>query len=131
VTTTATTEQAPRSTLFTVLIGLTSLAILLQGVWAGMFVRSGKANDKTWVHVHARGAEVAIALAIVALVVAVVRLRSRRDLVAGTAAFVVLLVLEAFIGGLVVHHETLEVIHFPLALALVGLAVWIPLRSRR
>jgi hypothetical protein len=125
------TEQTPRSALFSVLIGLASLAILLQGVWAEIFIRSGKADDKHWVDVHARGAEVAILLAVLALIVAVMRLRARRDLVAGSAALVVLLVVEAYIGGLIGSHEALEVIHFPLALALVGLAVWIPLRARQ
>lgn len=117
--------------LLSALIGLASLTILLQAVWAGLFIRSGKANDKTWVDVHARGAELAIVLVLAALVLAVWRLRPRRDLITGTGTLLVLLVLESYLGGLIVHHEGLEVIHFPLAMALLGLAVWLPWRARR
>jgi hypothetical protein len=74
------------------MIGLSTLVVLLQGLWAGLFVVEGQDDKETWVAVHARGADVAIGLALVATVVAVVRLRSRRDLVVGSAAFTVLLV---------------------------------------
>src|ERR1700749_5131513 len=105
--------------LFSALVGLAAIAILLQAVWAGIFIRSEKANDAHWVDVHARGADVAIALAMLALAVAIWRLRSRRDLIIGSAVLVVLLIAEAYIGGLIGDHEALEVIHFPLALALM------------
>jgi heme A synthase len=130
--TTPTRERSTMfSTLFGTLVGLASLAILLQAVWAGIFIRQGGAYDGFWVTVHARGAEVAIALALGAAVVAFLRLRARRDLVVGSATLVVLLALEAFIGGEVYDHPGLQVVHFPLALALMALAVWLPLRARR
>jgi hypothetical protein len=47
-------------------------------VWAGLFIRSGQANDGFWVTVHPRGAEIAIALALGAAVIAFWRLRARR-----------------------------------------------------
>lgn len=120
------------SRLYGALIGLASLGIVLQGVWAGLFIRTGTADyDETWVEVHARGADVTIALTVLALVTAIWRLRWRRDLLIGTAALTVLLVVEAFIGGLISDRQVLEVIHFPLALSLIALAVWLPLRSRR
>jgi heme A synthase len=120
-----------RNGLFSVLVGLASFGILLQAVWAGMFIRPGVAFDAFWVTVHARGAEVTIALALAAAVVAFWRLRSRRDLVIGSAALTVLLALEAFIGGEVYDHPGLSVLHFPLALLLMALAVWLPVRARR
>jgi heme A synthase len=126
-----TTPTRERNTLFSVLAGLTSLAILLQAVWAGLFIRQGEAYDGTWVTVHARGAEVAVALALGAAVVAFWRLPSRRDLVVGSIALVVLLAVEAYIGGEVFDHPGLQVLHFPLALALMALAVWLPFRARR
>jgi uncharacterized membrane protein len=129
--TTMTTPALERSALFSALVGLTSLGILLQGLWAGMFIRPGKPFDSTWVTVHARGGEVTIALAVAAAVVAVWKLRSRRDLVAGSAALVVLLALEAYLGGEIFEHQGLTVVHIPLALALMALAVWLPFRSRR
>ena len=66
-----------------------------------------------------------------ATVIAVLKLRSRRDLVFGSGALVVLLVVESYIGGLIGDHSGLTAVHFPLAMALVGLAVWLPLRATR
>jgi hypothetical protein len=91
-------RAAARSVAFNVLIGLTTLAILLQGVWAGIFLSYDKRPDR-WVNVHAHGADVAIGLCALALVAALIQLRSRRDLVIGTVALLVLLVVEAFLGG--------------------------------
>lgn len=60
-------------------------------------------------------------------------MRSRRDLWVGSAALVVLLVLEAYIGGLIVDQarDTLTVVHIPLAMALMGLVVRLPFRATR
>jgi heme A synthase len=120
-----------RSPRYSALIGLSALAILLQGLWAGLFVREGKDYQQSWVDVHARGADIAILLAIAATVVAVLKLRNRRDLVFGSGALVVLLVVESYIGGLIGDHSGLTAVHFPLAMALLGLAVWLPLRATR
>ena len=81
--------------------------------------------------VHARGADVAILLAIAATVVAVLKLRQRRDLVLGSGALVVLLVIEAYIGGLISDHSGLTAVHIPLAMGLMGLSVWLPFRATR
>ena len=126
---TGTTEA--RSTIYNVLIGLTTLAILLQGVWAGIFLSYDERPDK-WIHVHARGGEVAIGLCVLALVAAVVQLRSRIDLLAGTAALLVLLIVEAYLGGRITDdgNDKLTAVHVPLALAIISFAVWLPLRSR-
>jgi hypothetical protein len=132
VTMTDAISPAPaRSKLFSALIGLVSLDIVLQGVWAGIFIREGKDNNDHWVSIHAHGADVGIVIAIIALILAVARLRSRRDLIIGTVALVVLLILEAYLGGKIGDHPAVEAVHFPLALGLMGLAVWLPLRSRQ
>lgn len=123
--------RLPRSRLFTVLTGLASLAILLQGLWAGLFIHEGHDYQQKWVEVHARGGDIAIGLSIVASIVAVVKLRSRPGLLIGSIALSVLLVLEAFLGGLIGDTPSVTMIHFPLALALMGLAVWLPLRAVR
>lgn len=116
---------------FSALVGLASLGVLLQALWAGLFVHEGEEYEEKWVHVHAISGEVTIALAAVATVVAFVTMRRRRgDLVAGSAALTVVLVLEAYIGGLIGDHSGLTAVHFPLAMALMGLAVWLPLRAR-
>jgi hypothetical protein len=121
----------PTSRLYSSIIGLSTLAVLLQGLWAGLFVQEGQDYKDNWVGVHARGAEVAIALALIATVVALVKLRSRRDLVVGSIVFTLLLVLESYLGGLIGDHAGLTAIHFPLAMALMGLAVWLPFRAVR
>jgi heme A synthase len=119
-----------RSPLYDVLLGLASLGVLLQGVWAGLFIREGKDFDSRWVAVHALDGQVTTALALVAAVVAFLQLRARRDLVLGTALFTVLLVAEVFLGEAVGGSPALQAVHIPLALALMGLAVWLPLRAR-
>jgi heme A synthase len=144
------TQQAPRTyeaaesdvtgtrpdRLFISLIGLTSLAILLQGLWAGLFIREGVDFDATssqshWVEVHDTGARIAVVLALLSLVVAVWRLRSRRDLLVGTAVLFALLVLEAWLGGEIGEHPDWPAFHVPLAMVLVSLSVWLPLRAVR
>jgi heme A synthase len=129
--TTPTTTTVERSALFSGLVGLTSLGILLQGVWAGVFIRPGQPFDRTWVTVHARSGEITIVLALAAAVVAFWKLRFRRDLVVGSAVLVVLLALEAYLGGEILEHQGMTVVHVPLALALMALAVWLPFQSRR
>ena len=93
MTTTArrTANVGAHSVAYSILIGLTTLAILLQGVWAGIFLSYDDRPD-SWIHVHARGGEVAIGLCVLALVAAVVQLRSRRDLLVGTAVLLLLLI---------------------------------------
>lgn len=124
-------DRPVRSRLFSALIGLAALAVVLQGVWADLFIHEGHDYQQNWVDVHARGGDIAIALAAVASIVAVRKLRPRPGLVIGSIAFTVLLALEAFLGGLIGDAPGLTVIHFPLALALMGLAVWLPLRASR
>jgi hypothetical protein len=126
-----TTGQGTRSRhpLYSALIGLAALGVLLQGLWAGLFVHNGREYQENWVEVHALDGEVTIALAALATVAAFVFLRHRRDIVVGTAVLTVLLVVEAYIGGRIWGTSGLTAIHFPLALALMGLAVWLSFRS--
>ena len=131
---TSTTTTRFRSPLFDVLIGLTAVAVLLQGLWAGLFLQHDGKRDQAsnWIDVHARGADIAIVLAAAATVAAILKLRRRRDLWGGAAVLTVLLVAEAYIGGLIrdASKDTLTVVHVPLAMAIMGLAVWLPVRSR-
>jgi 4-amino-4-deoxy-L-arabinose transferase-like glycosyltransferase len=128
-------DDAGRRRVFAVLTGLAALAVLLQGLWAGIFLEhDGHRDDaKSWIEVHATGGEVAIALTALAAVWALFRLRSRRDLVVGAIVLTALLVLEAFIGGLIVDDEmdSLTPLHVPLALLLMGMAVWLSFRAGR
>jgi hypothetical protein len=139
-TTTSTTERGTPATrtgspVFSALIGLVTLVVLLQGLWAGIFLEHDGARDaaSSWIDVHARGADLAILLGVLATGYALWKLRARRDLWLGSLVFTVLLVLEAYLGGLVRDDgkDTLTAIHVPLAMALMALAVWLPLRARR
>ena len=121
--------------LFSALIGLAAVAVLLQGLWAGIFLEHDGRRDaaSSWIDVHARGADVAILLAVVATLVALIKLRHRRDLVIGSGVLTLLLVVESYLGGLIRDSgkDTLTAIHVPLAMALMALVVWLPLRARR
>ena len=80
---------------------------------------------------HARSGEAAIAFAVLASTVAVVKLRSRRGIVIGSITLTVLLIAESYFGGLIGATPDMTVIHIPLALALMGLAIWLTMRAVR
>jgi hypothetical protein len=118
---------------FSALAGLTALAVVLQGLWAGIFLEHDGRRDEAgkWIGVHARGGEVAIVLAVLATVWVLWRLRSRRDLLIGSIALVVALLVEAYVGGLISEDgkDSLTSLHVPLALLVMGLAVWLTFRG--
>jgi hypothetical protein len=118
---------------YTSLIGLATLAILLQGLWAGIFLEHDGARDASasWIDTHARGADLAIVLVLIAAVLAFVKLRERRPLWMGAAGLAVLLIVESYLGGLIRDQskDTLTAVHVPLAMLLMGLAVWLPFRA--
>ncbi len=117
---------------YSALVGLAALGVLLQALWAGLFVQEGQPYEERWVEVHALDADLTIAAAAISTLLAVVLLRRRRkDLVVGSAVFTVVLIAEAYVGGEVGDHAGLTALHFPLAMALMALAVWLPLRARR
>ena len=132
-------EAAPartRDPLYASVVGVTALVILLQGLWAGLFVREGQdfdatSSQSTFVEVHDWGGRAAIVLALVSLLVAVWRLRSRPSLVVGSAALLVLVMLESFLGGGIGDHPSWPSLHIPLAMALMALSVWLPFRAAR
>lgn len=107
----------------------------MQGVWAGLFLEHDGQRDKASAAItaHNVGGMVALTLAIIALVISVVKLRSRRDLMIGTGVLVVLLAVEYMLGSLI-HNQSkdaLTVVHIPLALIITAVTVWLPLRSRQ
>ncbi len=119
---------------YTALLTLAGIAIVLQGLWAGIFLEHDGKRDAagSWIDVHARGGEVALVLVAVATVFAFVRLRARRDLWLGGAALTALLVVESYLGGLIRDDgkDTLTAVHVPLAMAILAVAVWLLVRSR-
>jgi uncharacterized membrane protein YhaH (DUF805 family) len=123
------TGRTRRSTAYAVVMTLCAIAIVLQGLWAGLFLQHGhdSATGQSWLHVHARGGEVAIGLAAVAAIIAFFRMFRRYALWFWTGVLVVLLAGEAYVGGQITEHEqhNLLPVHVPLAMAILTLAAWL------
>ena len=124
-----------RDPLFSALTGLIALVVLLQFVFAGVFLRyDGKRDDSSsWIDAHAWGAHIGTVLALVAALYAMIRLRRRRDLLTGSILLAVLFLAEAYIGGAIRDDgkDSWTAIHIPVAFALTALVVWLPVRARR
>ena len=140
MTTVTTNRPAPaaptrtRDPLFSALTGLTALVVLLQFVFAGIFLRyDGKRDDSSsWIDAHAWGAHIGTTLAVAAALYAIWRLRARKDLLIGSIVLAVLFLVEAYIGGAIRDDgkDSWTAIHVPIAFALTGLVVWLPVRAR-
>ena len=122
------------SKLFAAGTGVLSLIVLLQGVFAGVFLRYDGERDASasWIDAHAWGAHIGTVLAVVLALYAIVKLRDRKDLLYGSVALAVLFLLESYLGGLIRDDgkDKLTAVHVPLALGIMALSVWLPLRSR-
>ena len=125
------TGARTRSPLFSAVIGLAGLGILLQGVWAGLFIDEGHDFRPSWVNVHSIGGTVVGVLALIAMIIAIVQLRSRRDILGGSIAFFVLVVLELLLGGFTSDHPGLAALHIPLALFLMAMVAVLSFRASR
>jgi hypothetical protein len=130
----AATSARASSPLFSSFAGLTSLVVLLQGLWAGLFVPVGKGGpyNDTWVDVHNWGGRIALLLALVTAVVGFVTLRARRDLWIGATVLTVLVAVEVGLGSAISDSSSggAAAVHIPLALVIMALTVWLPLRAR-
>ena len=120
--------------LFSAFAGLTSLGVLLQGLWAGLFVPVGKGGPykDTWVDVHNWDARITLLLALLTAVVGFVTVRARRDLWLGAIVLTVLVAVEVGLGSAISDggSEGAAAVHIPLALVIMALTVWLPLRAR-
>jgi hypothetical protein len=101
--------------------------IVLQGLWAGVFLQHDWRGGESavWVDIHARAGELTILAAGAATLLAYRRMPDLRATYRAFAALTALLVLEAFLGGLIRDHHVwwLTAIHIPLAMVLVWLSV--------
>jgi heme A synthase len=96
-----------------------------------MIIREGEDYNDTWVTVHDWGARSAFLLALVATIVAASKLRSRRDLIIGSAVLTVLIFVESYIGGIIGDSAGAIAVHIPVGFAIFALAVWLPMRTVR
>ena len=116
---------------FAALIGLTSLAIILQGVFAGVFIEPG--THTGWLDAHNANADVAGALAILSAVYAVIWLRTAaRSLAIGSIVLAVLVIALIAVGHAIAgsNDHGLTPVHVPLALLAFGLTIWLSLKAR-
>lgn len=132
---TATPARRTRDPLFSALTGVIALVVLLQFVFAGVFLRYDGKRDasSSWIDAHAWGAHIGTVLAIITAVYAVWRLRARKDLLIGSIALAVLFLVESYIGGAIRDDgkDSWTAVHVPIAFLLTSLVVWLPLRARK
>ncbi len=125
------TRAMTAATSYLVLVELAGLAVLLQGLWAGIFLETDGARDEAsrWIDVHARGAEVAISLAALATVVAFFWLRDQADLWIVGALLTTLMLTESYLGGLIRDdsQDALTAVHVPLAMIITSLVAYLTL----
>ena len=132
---TATPARRTRDPLLSALTGLIALVVLLQFVFAGVFLRYDGKRDasSSWIDAHAWGAHIGTVLAVVAAVYAVWRLRARKDLLIGSVLLAVLFLVESYIGGAIRDDgkDSWTAVHVPIAFLLTALVVWLPVRARK
>jgi len=125
---TAVARSGPK---FAALTGLTSLAILLQGVFAGEFIDHGAHGG--WLNAHDVNGYVVVVLALATAVYAVMALRATaRPLAVGSVVLAVLVIAQDGIGHAITDNgsDGLIAVHVPLALIVFGLTIWLSLSAR-
>src|SRR5690349_19580764 len=91
-------EVERSSRVFSYLIGASVVTVVLQGLWAGLFIREGEANNDSWVDIHADGGLVALGLSLLACALGLMQVRGRRWwLVAGGLVYAALLAVEVYL----------------------------------
>ncbi|MGN6326810.1 hypothetical protein [Pseudolysinimonas sp.] len=127
-----TTSSAPAGIrVFNALAGVTTLAIFLQAISAGVFMSfHGSDAGEPWVTTHQIVGYVAILLAVVTAIVAIVALRkSATGLMGAAIALAVLLVAQVGIGQAIENARGLVAVHVPLAFIVFGLTIWLSVRG--
>jgi hypothetical protein len=127
-----TTSPAPAGIrIFNILAGVTTLAIFLQAISAGIFMSfRGSDAGEPWVTTHQIVGYAAILLAVVTAVIAIVALRSTaRGLMGAAIVLAVLLVAQVGIGQAIENARGLVAVHVPLAFIIFGLTIWLSVRG--
>jgi hypothetical protein len=118
--------QTPLPRSFTLLVALTSLAVLVQGITAGLFVNQEGRDG--WVTVHGVIADVTWVSALGTAIVGfrtVRRMHHRLWLL--TALLFVLALAQTGVGHLITDGgmDGLIIVHVPLAMVIFGLTIWL------
>jgi hypothetical protein len=122
--------SAGRVRAFFVLSTLTTLAIWFQGVTAGQFLSQ---DNEAWVTTHGVIADASWVLALATAVVGFWGIRTVAPrLVMWAAALFVLALAQTGVGHLMTDYgKDLVAVHVPLAMAVMGLTVWVTIRAAR
>lgn len=117
--------------IFNALAGVTTLAVFLQAISAGIFMSfRGSDAGEPWVTTHDIVANVAVVLALATAIVAIVTVRRAAPALTGAAVLlVVLLVLQTLIGHWIDSAHWLVAIHVPLALLVFAVTIWLSVRG--
>jgi hypothetical protein len=117
--------------IFNVLAGVTTLAIFLQAISAGIFMSfRGSDAGAPWVTTHQVVGYAAILLAVVTAVIAIVTLRTRAaGLMWSAVVLAVLLIVQVGIGQAIEEARGLVAVHVPLAFIVFGLTIWLSVRG--
>jgi hypothetical protein len=118
--------------IFSIVNGLTLLGVLLQAVWAGLFI--DQTGRDMWITVHEIGGFVVVLLALVtALVAAALLRRADSALTLGAVGLLVLIVVQTGLGEAITKSGRQELIvsHVPLAMLIFGLGVYLSIAGAR
>ena len=132
-TTTTATIPAGARRAFAILIGLSALFVLFQYFTSGEFITDGipKATREAWTTIHGFGAYPVMVFALLAAVVAFARLRAVRGLAIAAAVYFVATVVQWLLGHAIstLGIDALTPLHVVVAAIVLGLAVWLSVRS--
>lgn len=132
-----TTVEAPAGArrIFAIAIGLSALFVVFQYFTSGEFITGGMPKDarELWTEVHGFGAYPVMVFALIAAVVAFTRLRTAGRLPVLAAGYFVATVIQWLLGHAIstLGIDALTPVHVVVAALVMGLAVWLSVRSAR
>lgn len=120
---------------YAISIGISALFVVFQYFTSGEFITDDIPDGarELWTNLHGFGAYPVMVFALLAAVVAFARLRDVRGLWLATAAYFAVTVVQWLLGHAIstLHIDALTPLHVVVAAAVVGLAVWLSVRSAR
>ena len=133
-TTTVHAAPGPRR-VFAISIGVSALFVVFQYFTSGEFITDGMPKDtrELWTEVHGFGAYPVMVFALIAAIVAFTRLRGARGLPVAAAGYFVATVVQWLLGHAIstLGIDALTPVHVVVAAIVLGLAVWLSVRSAR
>ncbi|MCU1472007.1 hypothetical protein [Amnibacterium sp.] len=132
-----TTTQVPAGVrrAFAIAVGLSALFVVFQYFTSGEFITAGMPKDthELWTNAHGFGAYPVMVFALIAAVVALTRLRTKGGLPMLASVYFVATVAQWLLGHAIstLGIDALTPLHVVVAALVMGLAVWLSVRSAR